>query len=72
MLASIQATCQECDRSFPPQEGGICGRCGRLLCGWHLHGFGGSLRQLFRGGAGGEQVICVRCGREPSRDSPPA
>ncbi len=61
--ATIEATCEECQHTFSPQDGGICGRCGRLLCGWHLHGFGGKLRYAFRRAADKGEVLCVRCAR---------
>lgn len=69
LQASLMATCEQCQSRFAPQDGGICGQCGQLLCGWHLYGFLGRLRSLLRHGPGGPEdgVICTRCRerREP-------
>jgi len=30
--------CATCDTHFEHTEGGACGNCQRVFCGWHLHG----------------------------------
>lgn len=30
--------CDECDRPFPVNSGGVCDTCRRILCNRHLHG----------------------------------
>lgn len=56
-------TCDECRVPFDPVKGGVCPRCGRLLCGEHF--YGSFLRRL-QGIVGGRPA-CVRCrrGEEP-------
>lgn len=73
MLQTRPATCEECQDEFPPQGGGICGRCGRLLCAWHLHGFGGVLRQFFRRSStlAEDGPLCVRCRGQDKAPTPP-
>lgn len=39
-------TCDSCGEQFSAGSGGICSRCGRTLCGRHLHGIWGIFRGL--------------------------
>jgi hypothetical protein len=67
MAGTRSNTCEECGDAFDPPQGGICARCGRLLCGTHLHGFGGIARQLLQRKRSWELPLCRRCVR---RDEP--
>lgn len=49
--------CDECDRRFPVNSGGVCERCRRILCSTHLHGSIGRRIAI----AFGASMICVRC-----------
>ncbi len=61
-------TCEQCAAQFSGLEGGICSRCGRMLCGRHLHGWVG---QLLRPWLGADPV-CVTCrrGERPAPERP--
>jgi hypothetical protein len=55
---SIFATeCDECDRRFAVNTGGVCEQCRRILCSTHLHGtIGRRIAMAF-----GARMVCVRC-----------
>ena len=65
--SSKLASCDECGVSFDPVHGGVCSRCGRLLCGKHV--FGSIVRrvQSWLGFA----LVCTVCrsGRTPAPPS---
>lgn len=49
--------CDECNRRFPINKGGVCEKCRRILCPRHLHG---SLLHRVQV-AFGAPIHCVRC-----------
>jgi hypothetical protein len=53
----FRTECDECNRPFPINKGGVCEKCRRILCARHLHG---SLvhRVMIAFGA---PLHCVRC-----------
>jgi hypothetical protein len=52
------ARCDQCRTFFDPVYGGVCTRCGRLLCATHLHG--GFLSRLI-GRLVPRKTECVQC-----------
>ena len=56
--ATSRVDCEECRRSFPVTEGGVCSACGRILCPEHLHGHSWFRRALVELG---QQPVCARC-----------
>lgn len=58
--SAVLAPCDECGRAFDPVQGGVCPRCGRLLCGMHLY------RSLLRKMLGylGVPTDCAQCRRK--------
>jgi hypothetical protein len=53
----FKTECDECDRPFPINGGGVCERCRRILCNDHLHGsFARRIAIAF-----GAPYLCVRC-----------
>ena len=61
----VPFTCEQCGRRFTAFDGGICSRCGRTLCFWHLHGVHGLLR-IFSKAHLAHVPVCLRCVRKPS------
>jgi rRNA maturation endonuclease Nob1 len=55
--STYQIPCERCRRPFDPVEGGVCARCGMLLCGDHLHG---SMWRRLRAVLGAKPV-CIYC-----------
>jgi hypothetical protein len=53
----FRTECDECDRPFAVNTGGVCEKCRRILCSTHLHG---SLARRIAIGFGAA-MICVRC-----------
>ena len=53
----FRTECDECDRPFPVNTGGVCERCRRILCADHLHG--SFARRIAI--AVGAPMICVKC-----------
>lgn len=53
----FRTECDECDRKFPVNTGGVCTQCRRILCGAHLHGT--ITRRIAM--AFGAPMICVKC-----------
>ena len=53
----FRTECDECDRPFPVNTGGVCERCRRILCGDHLHGSFARRMAI----AVGARMICVKC-----------
>ena len=57
--SSIMAQCDKCRMPFDPVHGGVCSRCGRLLCGRHIYGSIFRRLQSFLGMA----LVCPECRR---------
>ena len=63
------ARCDQCRTFFDPVYGGVCARCGRLLCATHLHGGflarieSGTLHAFRNSGAGRVEVVSMSNGR---------
>lgn len=53
----FRTECDECDRPFPVNTGGVCEHCRRILCGDHLHGSIGRRIAI----AMGARMVCVKC-----------
>lgn len=66
MHESMKFRCEECAGEFAGLDGGICGGCGRMLCGAHLHGL---LGQFMRPWAWGERR-CRRCRQGEASNAP--
>jgi len=60
----FRTNCDECEKPFPVNTGGVCNNCRRILCDKHLHG------SFFRriAIAFGAPHLCVACraGRGPA------
>jgi hypothetical protein len=54
-MPTVPFRCVECRAEFPPQGGGHCAKCGRLLCLRHLFGVLGKLA------AEPDERVCVQC-----------
>jgi len=55
--SSMMGRCDQCKVVFDPVYGGVCARCGQLLCGKHIFG---SIWRRLRSYVGGE-LICLKC-----------
>lgn len=53
----FKTECDECDRQFPVNTGGVCDQCKRILCSAHLHG--AITRRIAI--AFGAPMRCVKC-----------
>jgi hypothetical protein len=51
------AECGMCHARFEPESGGVCERCKRILCGFHLHGGLPQRLRVYFGAA----PVCVKC-----------
>ena len=62
--SEFKTECDECDRKFPVNTGGVCVNCRRILCNEHLHG--SIVRRIAI--ALGAPYVCVACraGRGPA------
>ena len=60
----FRTECDECDKPFPVNTGGVCDQCRRILCTRHLHG--SVVRRIAI--ALGAPMRCVSCraGRGPA------
>lgn len=60
----FKTECDECQKPFPVNTGGVCDRCRRILCNAHLHG--SFVRRIAI--ALGAPNLCVDCraGRTPT------
>ena len=60
----FRTECDECDKPFPVNTGGVCDQCRRILCNKHLHG--SIVRRIAI--ALGAPMRCVSCraGRGPA------
>jgi hypothetical protein len=56
----FKADCDACGTRFSPGSGGVCVRCKRILCSYHLHG---SIMRRLRVAYGAES-LCVNCRRK--------
>jgi hypothetical protein len=57
------AECGRCYTRFDQWSGGVCSRCKKILCGYHLYGgFWQRLKAYF-----GQDPVCMRCRRPKTR-----
>ena len=61
--SGFQAQCGLCHMRFDPASGGVCARCKRILCGFHLHGSVVQRMKVYFG----REAVCVKC-REGGAD----
>ena len=62
-VQTIPITCEECGKKVPPDRGGMCSVCHRLLCTRHLHGLWGGLGVFSL-----RPAVCLRCRAEQKNE----
>jgi hypothetical protein len=60
----FRTRCDECEKPFPVNTGGVCDNCRRILCDKHLHG--SFLRRIVIAFGAPSRCVDCRAGRGPS------
>jgi hypothetical protein len=60
----FRTNCDECEKPFPVNTGGVCDNCRRILCDKHLHG--SFFRRIAIAFGAPNRCVDCRAGRGPA------